>query len=85
MPMSISIFFLFILAVSQDYETETHNEYVIRGNAALLKCGIPSYIADFIDVESWHDSDGIVYTYSTLENGMGRRKINLFLLLSHLN
>jgi len=30
-------------------------EYVIRGNAAVLKCSIPSFVADFVRVESWID------------------------------
>lgn len=35
-------------------------EYVIRGNAAVLKCSIPSFVADFVKVESWVDEDGLV-------------------------
>ena len=37
----------------QPYESEAANEYVIRGNSALLKCVIPSFVADFIRVVSW--------------------------------
>lgn len=33
-------------------------EYVIKGNAAVLKCSIPSFVADFVKVESWIDEDG---------------------------
>lgn len=33
--------------------------YIIRGNAAVLKCEIPSFVADFVSVVSWHtDEDG---------------------------
>ena len=39
----------------QSYESEVGNEYVIRGNSALLKCGIPSYVADLVYTESWLD------------------------------
>ncbi|KAG8244651.1 hypothetical protein J6590_017596 [Homalodisca vitripennis] len=28
-------------------------EYVLRGNAAILKCHIPSFVADFVFVASW--------------------------------
>lgn len=35
-------------------------EYVIRGNAAVLKCSIPSFVADFVRVESWIDELGTV-------------------------
>lgn len=37
-------------------------EYVIRGNAAVLKCSIPSFVADFVLVESWIDEVGSVLT-----------------------
>lgn len=47
--------------VQQFYQTEVNNEYVIRGNAAVLKCSIPSFIADFVTVTSWTDSDGHQY------------------------
>jgi hypothetical protein len=38
--------------------TETHNVYVILGNSALLKCQIPSFVSDFVTVESWSDDKG---------------------------
>ena len=33
-------------------------EYVIRGNDALMKCSIPSFVADVVQVIAWLDSDG---------------------------
>lgn len=47
--------------VIQPYEAEADNEYVIRGNAAIMKCEIPSYVSDFIVVDMWLDSDGGSY------------------------
>lgn len=38
-----------------------NNEYVIRGNAAVLKCSIPSFVADFVIVVSWTDTEGVIY------------------------
>ncbi|XP_053612860.1 cell adhesion molecule Dscam1 isoform X44 [Plodia interpunctella] len=43
--------------VTQYYEAEVVSEYVIRGNTAVLKCNIPSFVADFVKVEAWVDSD----------------------------
>lgn len=40
------------------------SEYVIRGNTAVLKCNIPSFVADFVKVEAWVASDGGEYLYS---------------------
>ncbi|XP_017867814.1 PREDICTED: Down syndrome cell adhesion molecule-like protein Dscam2 isoform X20 [Drosophila arizonae] len=40
--------------VSQHYEEDIHKAFVIRGNSAILKCDIPSFVADFVNVISWH-------------------------------
>lgn len=44
--------------VNQYYEAEVVSEYVIRGNTAVLKCNIPSFVADFVKVEAWVGSEG---------------------------
>lgn len=44
--------------VIQPYEAEADNEYVIRGNSVVMKCEIPSFVADFVSVTMWQDSEG---------------------------
>lgn len=51
----------FVLVVIQSYEAEADNEYVIRGNSVVMKCEIPSFVADFVFVDHWLDSDGNNY------------------------
>lgn len=51
----------FLLVVHQSYEAEADNEYVIRGNSAIMKCEIPSFVADFVSVTHWVDSSGKSY------------------------
>ena len=60
---SLSVFKVFVLfpVVAQEYSAEVMAEHVIRGNAAILKCFIPSFVSDFVGVESWVADDG--YTY----------------------
>ncbi|XP_046962718.1 Down syndrome cell adhesion molecule-like protein Dscam2 isoform X31 [Vanessa cardui] len=58
--------------VSQYYVTEAENEYVIRGNAAIVRCKIPSFVSDFVHVDSWLMDDGEILTINntnTLEEG----------------
>nr|AGL39311.1 Down syndrome cell adhension molecule [Eriocheir sinensis] len=55
--------------VPQSYECEVNNEYVIRGNSAILKCNIPSYVADFVNVQAWVDGEGGVYYPSASYDG----------------
>ena len=44
--------------VSQHYDTDVNKEYAIRGNSAVLKCQVPSFVADFVSVVSWHTEQG---------------------------
>lgn len=60
----IYIFRLLFLVVNQFYDAEIIKEYVIRGNTAVLKCSIPSFVADFVYVDSWIDEEGTVYKTS---------------------
>lgn len=51
----------FILVVLQNYITGAEDEYVILGNTAVIKCKVPSFVADFVSIESWISSDGQEY------------------------
>lgn len=44
--------------VNQAYGLDILMEYVIKGNSAVLKCNIPSFVADFVYVEAWIDDEG---------------------------
>ena len=57
-------------AVSQPYTTEPHNEYVVLHNDALLRCSVPSFVADFVSVTGWVDSMANSYTHG---DNLGRR------------
>lgn len=46
------------VVVAQFYETDVIKEFAIRGNAAVLKCQVPSFVADFVSVVSWHIDEG---------------------------
>lgn len=60
------IFFYFLCnlfpVVSQFYESQVYDEYVIKGNAAVLKCNIPSFVSDHVEIIEWVDSNGLHYT-----------------------
>ena len=44
--------------IQQSYKSGPEEEYVILGNDALMKCKIPSFVADFVSVVSWVDNEG---------------------------
>lgn len=47
--------------VQQFYQTRVIDEFVLRGNSALLKCNLPSFVADFVAIDAWLSDDGIEY------------------------
>ena len=53
----ITYFISLFSVVSQDYVTETNNEYIILGNDALMKCEVPSFVSDLVQVHSWIDNE----------------------------
>lgn len=46
--------YFYCVVVQQFYDTDVNKEYAIRGNAVILKCQVPSFVADFVSVVSWH-------------------------------
>ena len=42
---------------SQRYEIDILRESVIVGNDAIFKCSIPSFVSDFVFVDTWVDSE----------------------------
>ena len=56
--------------MTQQYVVESHNVYVIKGNSALFKCEIPSFVADFVTIDSWKDNFGNQY-FSDVANNYG--------------
>lgn len=56
--------------VSQFYESQVYDEYVIKGNAAILKCHIPSFVVDHVEIIEWTDSNGGHYPYKEDSSGI---------------
>lgn len=61
----------------QDYITRVMDEDVLRGNSAILKCVLPSFVADFVQVVSWVADDGREITMpSSNEKSNGTKRLN---------
>ncbi|XP_073949185.1 Down syndrome cell adhesion molecule 1 isoform X9 [Choristoneura fumiferana] len=56
-------------AVNQLYESQVYDMYVIRGNAAVFKCHIPSFVSDHVQIVSWHDTEGGEYVQNEAYEG----------------
>lgn len=50
----------------QAYEGRVNDEFVLRGNTAILKCIVPSFVTDFVNVVAWlMDNETIVADENT--------------------
>ena len=54
---------------SQRYEIDILRESVIVGNDAIFKCSIPSFVSDFVSVDTWVDSEANVLGSSAVNFG----------------
>jgi hypothetical protein len=53
------LLYLCFLVIYQDFKAHVDQEtYVILGNNALLKCDIPSFVTDLVDIFGWIDNQG---------------------------
>lgn len=55
--------------VNQYYEAQVYDVFVIKGNTALFKCQIPSFVADHVEIIEWATTDG--HTYG-MDDSFGR-------------
>ncbi|XP_025414605.1 Down syndrome cell adhesion molecule-like protein Dscam2 isoform X19 [Sipha flava] len=51
--------------VNQLYTVNVMDESILRGNTAILKCHIPSFVADYVFVSGWTSDDGDEYSVNS--------------------
>ena len=74
----LSVFFFFSKVISQDFKVHvTQESYVILGNDALVKCDIPSFVADLVQITGWNDNEGKEFIPTTNNNFGKQRKLEL--------
>lgn len=45
--------------VNQKYAVQVHDEYVMVGNTAILKCQVPTYMSEIVMVTAWVQDTGM--------------------------
>lgn len=63
--------------VKQFYQTRVIDEFVLRGNTGILKCLVPSFVTDFVQVDAWISDDGKTYSYNTSTDGIHSKLLAL--------
>ena len=57
--------------VGQPYEVNVVDEYVLLGNSALLRCLIPSFVTDFVQVDQWIGQDATIHAHDRTNGTLG--------------
>ncbi|GIY41009.1 ig-like domain-containing protein [Caerostris extrusa] len=52
------------------YEIRTYDDFVVKGNTAVLKCYVPSSVQDFVPVISWETDEGFTIQRSSSDTNL---------------
>lgn len=58
------------LVVEQSYQLRVNDEFVLKGNTAMLKCIVPSFVGDFLEIIEWVSESGESYSINELSKGL---------------
>lgn len=58
--------------MSQYFEAQVYDVFAIRGNAAIFKCQVPSFVADYVEVADWVDSNGGKYYTKEIDGTLNK-------------
>lgn len=53
-----------ISVVKQYFEVQVYDVFVMRGNTAIFKCQIPSFVADHVDIIEWTSTENQTFEHS---------------------
>ncbi|KAK9880043.1 hypothetical protein WA026_008554 [Henosepilachna vigintioctopunctata] len=54
--------------VQQFYQSRVIDEFVLKGNTGILKCLVPSFVTDYVQIEAWIADDGTTFKYEPSMN-----------------
>lgn len=49
--------------MKQYFEIQVYDVFVMRGNTAIFKCQIPSFVGDHVDLTEWISTENDTYTF----------------------
>lgn len=60
------------------------DEHVLKGNSAILKCHIPSFVSDFVFIDAWIDDETEEEFHANMGGTLGRNTFDCFLSFLYL-
>lgn len=58
------------LVVEQSYQLRVNDEFVLKGNTAVLKCIVPSFMGDFLEIIEWLSESGESFIINHFDKGL---------------
>lgn len=55
--------------VKQYFEAQVYDVFVMRGNTAIFKCNLPSFVSDHVDLLEWISTENTTYKHGEDEQG----------------
>ncbi|XP_022238880.1 Down syndrome cell adhesion molecule-like protein Dscam2 [Limulus polyphemus] len=56
------------VSIRQFYKVQVFDEFVIKGNTAVMRCHVPSFVRDYVTF-TWERNDGMKMTSTALQGG----------------
>ena len=50
--------------VKQYFEVQVYDVFVMRGNSAIFKCQIPSFVGDHVDILEWISTENQTFAHT---------------------
>ncbi|GBM46794.1 hypothetical protein AVEN_195210-1 [Araneus ventricosus] len=48
---------LFVFVIKQQFDPQVYDDFVVRGNTAVLRCHLPTFVREYVSVDSWIRED----------------------------
>lgn len=63
-----NVFFFNFSVVQQTFIPQVYDDYVIRGNTAVLRCHLPSFVREYVTLDSWLIDDDVVIKSTDIQS-----------------
>lgn len=61
--------------MSHHYSVNVMDEHVLKGNSAILKCHIPSFVSDFVFIDAWIDDETQEEFHANIGEKLGWKRL----------
>lgn len=68
------ISFFAVSVVEQAFNIEVYDEFVTSGNSAVLRCHVPAFVRDLVDIVAWIEgSSNYIFPSRHVQTGIAQQ------------